>query len=92
MRLRRRSPVGLVTLVTRRGCHACALAEELVPRVARRAGVPYEVRDVDADPVLVERHGHTVPVVLLDGVEHAHWQVDERRLRAALRGRPVPPV
>ena len=30
-------------------------------------------------------YGEKVPVVLLDGVEHAYWQVDARALRAALR-------
>jgi hypothetical protein len=28
-----------------------------------------------------------VPVVLLDGVEHAYWRVEEGRLRDALAGR-----
>ncbi len=83
---RRASPVGLVSLVTRQGCHACALAERDVPAVAKRAGVAYEVRDVDVDPVDTEAYGHKVPVVLLDGVEHAFWQIDPKALRRALRG------
>ena len=66
----------------------CAQAEPVVARAAADAGVPLEVRDVDADPADHARWSDRVPVVLLDGVEHAFWQVDERVLRKALR---VPP-
>ncbi len=59
----------------------------MVRRLAERAGVPLEVRDVDADPADLARWSDKVPVVLLDGVEHAYWDVDERVLRTALRGR-----
>ena len=83
----RRSPrrPKLVTLVTRTGCHLCELAEPVVGRLAAQAGVRCEVLDVDADPVL-RVWSDKVPVVLLDGVEHAYWQVDVKALRAALRG------
>jgi thiol-disulfide isomerase/thioredoxin len=78
--------VGLVTLVTRDGCSLCDEAAPLVARLAAEAEVPLEVRDVDADPGLREWSDH-VPVVLLDGVEHARWWVEEKALRKALRGR-----
>ena len=72
-------------LLTRAGCTLCAAAEPVVARAAADAGVPLEVRDVDADPADRARWTDKVPVVLLDGVEHAYWQVDERVLRRALR-------
>ncbi len=72
--------------MTRAGCHLCALAEPVVARAAADAGVPVELRDVDADPVDRQAYGEHVPVVLLDGREHARWRVDERALRRALRG------
>ena len=84
--LRRRTPPQVVTLVTREGCHLCAQAEPVVARAAADAGSAYEVVDVDGDPELRARWTDKVPVVLLDGVEHAYWQIDERALRAALRG------
>ena len=86
MRLRRRSPVGLVTLVTRQGCSLCQEAEPVVARLAAEAGVPLEVRDVDGEPGLAAWSDH-VPVVLVDGAEHSRWWVDEKALRSALRGR-----
>lgn len=63
----------------------------MVQRLAADAGVPVEVRDVDADP-----HGDPgfrarwtdhVPVVLLDGERHSLWYVDEAELATALLGR-----
>jgi glutaredoxin len=82
--LRRRRPTSVV-LVTRQGCTLCAQAEPVVARAAADAGVPLEVRDVDADPADHARWSDKVPVVLLDGVEHAFWRIDERVLRTALR-------
>ena len=58
----------------------------MVARAAADAGVPLVVRDVDADPDDRARWSDKVPVVLLDGVEHAYWRVDEQVLRRALRG------
>ncbi len=72
-------------LVTRDGCTMCAQAEPVVARAAADAGIPLEVRDVDADPADRARWSDKVPVVLLDGVEHAYWDIDERVLRTALR-------
>ena len=82
---RRNVKPALVTFVTRRGCHLCDVAEPVVRRVAADAGVPVEVRDVDADPADRAAWTDKVPVVLLDGREHAYWQVDEKALRRALR-------
>lgn len=59
----------------------------MVERLAARAGVPVEVRDVDASPADRAAWGDHVPVVLLDGVAHAMWFVDETALARALRGR-----
>jgi glutaredoxin len=81
---RRRRRVERVVFVTRRGCTLCAEAKPVVARAAGDAGVPLEVRDVDADPGDRARWSDKVPVVLLDGEEHAWWRVDERALRRAL--------
>ena len=75
-----------MVLLTRAGCTLCAAAEPVVARAAADAGVPLQVRDVDDDPADREAYTDKVPVVLLDGVEHAYWTVDEKVLRRALRG------
>lgn len=87
MRLGRRRRPQRVTFVTREGCTMCAEALPVVQRAAAAAGVPVEVRDVDASPQDRERWSDHVPVVLLDGEQHAMWFVDEAKLVRALRGR-----
>ena len=82
MRLGRRPRVGTVTFVTRAGCSLCE-AQPVVQRLGARAGVPLELADVDAAPGMSGWSDH-VPVVLLDGVEHSRWWVDEQALAKAL--------
>lgn len=73
-----------ITLYTRAGCHLCAEAERVVARVAAgRASVT--TVDIDADPTLQERYTVRVPVVVVDGVEVAEYEVDPGVLEAALR-------
>ena len=81
---RRRARPSSVVLITRVGCTLCAEAEPIVVRAAADAGLVLELRDVDADPEDRARWSDKVPVVLLDGAEHACWRIDERRLRKAL--------
>jgi glutaredoxin len=75
-----------VTLLSRVGCHLCDDARAVLAAVAADSGVAWDERDVDADPRLVAEYGDRVPVVMIDGREHAYWRVDEARLRAALAG------
>jgi hypothetical protein len=73
-----------VQLLGRQGCHLCDVAKEVVARVTAAAGETFVEVDIDDDPALRERYTGLVPVVLVDGVEHAHWRVDAGQLRAAL--------
>jgi hypothetical protein len=75
-----------LTLIGRVGCHLCEEARVVVAAVAAETGERWDERDVDADPQWVQEYGDRVPVLLLDGQEHAYWRVDEGRLRAALAG------
>lgn len=79
----RRGPRRQVVVFTRQGCHLCAEAEAVVRRVAR--GHDVTLVDIDADPALAERYTVRVPVITVDGVEVAEFQVDPATLRAALR-------
>jgi len=73
-----------VTLMSRRDCHACAAAEADVRRICGELGVEWAVEDVDSDPEWRGEYGDRVPVILIDGVEHGYWRVEEERFRAAL--------
>jgi glutaredoxin len=81
------SASGRIELLTRPGCSLCTTAREVVQRIAADEGVGWHERNVDDDPDLADEYGDRVPVVLVDGAEHAYWRVDERRLRDALHGR-----
>ena len=70
--------------MTRDGCHACVAARADIERICGELGVPWSEHDVDADPELRAEYGDRVPVILVDGVEHGFWRVEEERLRSAL--------
>jgi hypothetical protein len=79
-------------LLGRRGCHLCDdLAEALAPLLAGRA-IALVHQDVDADPVLVRRYGHHVPVLLADGAVLCAHRLDRERVAAALAGQPWEPL
>lgn len=74
-----------VTVLVRAHCPACEVALDTVRRVCGELGVVWSISDVDADGELRAEFGDRVPVVLVDGVEHGFWRVEEARLRRALR-------
>ncbi len=67
-------------LVTRRGCHLCDQALELL----RSLGHEPELQDVDADDRLHDLYDWRVPVVLLDGRVVAEGNVEGGALRRVL--------
>jgi glutaredoxin len=74
-----------VTVYTRPGCHLCDEAIAVVRLIADgRADI--ELIDIDADPALTERYTVRVPVVAVDGVEVAQYQIAPEQLEAALAG------
>ncbi len=73
-----------VSLLTRPGCCLCDDARTVLARISADLGVTVEERDITRDPADFARYADWVPVVLLDGAEHAVFRVDERRLRRDL--------
>lgn len=70
-----------VVLFTRRGCHLCERAEDLLA-----CRVPEAVIiDVDATPEHVARYGLRVPVLQVQGVDVLEGRIDEAALVAALQ-------
>jgi hypothetical protein len=85
----------VITLLSRPGCHLCDQAREVIARVAADLGVPWEERDVTQSQDDLRAYGETIPVTLINGVQHDFWHVSERRLRTAraaagARGPPAP--
>jgi glutaredoxin len=73
-----------VVVLTRAGCHLCDDARAVVDSVCTARSITYVIKDVDADPELHRRYSDLVPVVLVDGVEHARYRVDAASLDRAL--------
>ncbi len=69
-----------VELVTRKGCHLCDDAYDLL----RQLRVEPRVRDVDLDPELFRLYDFRVPVLLIDGRVVGEGRLDEQALRRAL--------
>ena len=74
-------------LISRAGCHLCEVAEQVLDRI----GEPWQRVDVDSSTELVRDYGDRVPVLLLDGVEHDYWRIDEQRLRRDIAKPPGAP-
>lgn len=73
-----------ITLLGRPGCHLCDEAREVIRRVADDLGVTWVERDITQSPEDMREYWETIPVTLVDGVQHDFWRVSEDRLRAAL--------
>jgi glutaredoxin len=69
-----------VVLFTRRGCHLCEQAEDLLACHWPAA----RLIDVDATPDLAVRYGLRVPVLQVNGVDVLEGRIDEVSLGAAL--------
>lgn len=77
-----------VTIVGKPDCHLCDVAGEVVRGVVADLGdgtsVEIEKVSILDDPALHERYWEQIPVVLVNGIEHAHWRVDPDAFRATI--------
>ena len=87
----------MLTLIGKPECHLCDVAHDVVDRVVEELGqgsaagyesagrsIVVEHRSILDDPALHDRYWEQIPVLLVNGVEHAHWRIDPDRLRAAI--------
>lgn len=70
-----------VVMYSRRTCHLCDQAREVI--LAERERTPFEFEDVfiDGDDGLERDYGLRVPVVEIDGQEAFEYEVDPESLR-----------
>lgn len=76
-----------VELITKPGCHLCDDARVTVSRVCGELQVDWIELSIDGDPRLAAAYYESIPVVRIDGRQHAQYRVDETRLRVALGAR-----
>ena len=73
-----------LTLLGRIYCHLCHDMEAALAPLADEFGAEVEVLDVDEDPMLEERWGELVPVLLHEGKEICHYFLDAQAVRDVL--------
>ena len=69
-------------LYTRRGCHLCETAEDMLVAQARAGTV--EIIDVDGESDLQSRYGSRVPVLVANGTVVMEGRFDEPELARLL--------
>ena len=83
-----------LTLLTRAYCHLCDDMREALRRLLAGRAVELVELDVDDDPVLEERFGDLVPVLIAgtpaDGRALCHYRLDRDAVRDALAAGPTP--
>ncbi|HVS36757.1 MAG TPA: glutaredoxin family protein [Gemmataceae bacterium] len=74
-----------VLFYTRRGCHLCEEAWQVVQAAQKKHGFTLTAVDVDGDPTLAAEHGDCVPVVAIDGKVRFRGRVNAVLLERMLR-------
>ncbi len=78
--LRRRAPVAVV-LYTRKDCHLCSAARDILERISRDMPLRVSEVDVDENPALRDRYGEEVPVIETGGARISQLRPDEEAIR-----------
>ncbi len=73
-----------VTLYTKKGCHLCEEAKELLRKLQREYDLAIAEVDIESDKGLEEIYGWLIPVVALEGGKIFHSKITESQLRQAL--------
>ena len=73
-----------VEIYTRKGCHLCEVAEQVVREV--RTQIPFElvIIDIEGKSELEDKYGEEIPVTLINGQRHDYFSVDKKRFKIAL--------
>ncbi len=78
----------VVTLYGRPGCHLCEEALAVVRRARERVPFALVEVDIEGDDELFKRLLERIPVVAIDGRDHAELFIDEEALVSALSSAP----
>jgi len=73
-----------VTIYSRRNCHLCEVAKEVVESAKNEAEFDFEVIFIDGDSGLEKEYGEEVPVTLINGKRHDYFRVDRTRFIEAV--------
>jgi len=73
-----------VHFYTRRGCHLCERAAEVLARVAAEWEVVTTIVDIDSDPAARALYHEEVPVTLLPNGRRFRYELDKNELQRQL--------
>ena len=74
----------VVMMYSRRNCHLCEVAKEVVESARNEADFEFEVVFIDGDAGLEREYGEEVPVTLINGKRHDYFRVDRTRFIEAI--------
>lgn len=75
-----------VVLYSRRGCHLCDVARDVIEAERARSTFSFAEVDIDDDDRLIMEYGIRVPVVTLDGEERFEIEVPAGAFASAVGG------
>ena len=74
-----------VELYTKKGCHLCVVAREIILRVLKEIPFEFQEIDIESDEDLFEKFKEEIPVVFVNGERVFTYRVHERKLRRILK-------
>jgi len=75
-----------VIIYSRKNCHLCEVAKEVVESARSEAEFELEVVFIDGNLELEKIYGEEVPVTMINGKRHDYFKVDRARfIEAVLR-------
>ena len=77
-----------LTIYSKPGCHLCVEMKEVVEHtIAGRRDIVLEEIDISTDPVLLDRYGLEIPVLMIDGTKAAKYRTTSADLMRMLGAR-----
>ncbi len=76
-----------LALYTRKGCHLCDDAKQVILEARRRADFDYQEFDIDRDPELRRLYNDEVPVITINQTKAFKYRVDMNELLKKLAAR-----
>jgi hypothetical protein len=74
-----------ITLIGNPECHLCDDARKIITQVTDEVlDVEFDEVSLDDNPLWRELYGELIPVVLVNGVEVAHWRIDKKTFAHAV--------
>jgi glutaredoxin len=73
-----------VIIYSRKNCHLCEVAKEVVESAQNEAKFELEVVFIDGNAELEKLYGEEIPVTIINGKRHDYFKVDRARFIEAV--------